>query len=146
MRLINFKCKISGVTFLGIEYHVQNPIKKQKLKKENFLRGLVSDAWETLMFQIYFYNTCLWRFRNIDVSNLFSSTSFFQTNFFNLFLTRQKCFKFTFLKPFLMRQKYLKFTFLYTFERASKSGFLLQKRKFSFIGAHMPNQPYNWVG
>ena len=27
----------------------------------------------------------------------------------------------------------------YTFERASKSSFLLQKRKFSFIGAHMPN-------
>ena len=27
----------------------------------------------------------------------------------------------------------------YTFKRASKSGFLLQKGKFSFIGAHMPN-------
>ena len=27
----------------------------------------------------------------------------------------------------------------HTFERASESGFLLQKRKFSFIGAHMPN-------
>ena len=25
------------------------------------------------------------------------------------------------------------------FERTSKSSFLLQKRKFSFIGAHMPN-------
>ena len=66
-------------------------------------------------FKSIFYNTCLWRFRNIDVSNLFSSTSFFQTNFFNLFLTRQKCFKFTFLKPFLMRQKYFKFTFFKPF-------------------------------
>ena len=27
----------------------------------------------------------------------------------------------------------------YTFERASKSSFLSQKRKFSFIGAHMLN-------
>ena len=27
-----------------------------------------------------------------------------------------------------------------------KSGFLSQKRKFSFIGAYMPNQPYSWVG
>ena len=32
----------------------------------------------------------------------------------------------------------------YTFERTSKSSFLLQKRKFSFIGAHIPNEPYNW--
>ena len=24
--------------------------------------------------------------------------------------------------------------------------FSLQKGKFSFIGAYMPNQPYNWVG
>ena len=32
----------------------------------------------------------------------------------------------------------------YTFKRASKSGFLLQNGKFCFIGAHMPNQPYNW--
>ena len=103
------------MTFIGIEYHVQNRIKKQRTEEGNFIRGLVSDAWETLMFQIYFYNTCLWRFRNIDVSNLFSSTSFFQTNFFNLFLTRQKCFKFTFLKPFLMRQKYFKFTFFKPF-------------------------------
>ena len=31
-------------------------------------------------------------------------------------------------------------------QRPPKSGFLLQKGKFSFIGAHMPNQPYNWVG
>ena len=29
----------------------------------------------------------------------------------------------------------------YTFQRALKSGHLLQKRKFSFIGAHPPNQP-----
>ena len=28
------------------------------------------------------------------------------------------------------------------FERASKSGLLLQKGKFSFIGAHMPNLNY----
>ena len=34
----------------------------------------------------------------------------------------------------------------YTFERASKSGFLSQKGRFSFIGVHMPNWPYNWVG
>ena len=27
-----------------------------------------------------------------------------------------------------------------------KAGFFLQKRKFSFTGAHMPNQPYSWVG
>ena len=27
----------------------------------------------------------------------------------------------------------------YTFERASKGGLLLQKRKFSFVGAHMTN-------
>ena len=27
-----------------------------------------------------------------------------------------------------------------------KSGFSLQKGKFSFIGAYLPNQPYNWVG
>ena len=33
-----------------------------------------------------------------------------------------------------------------TVKRASKSGFSLQKGKFSFIGAYMPNQPYNWVG
>ena len=33
----------------------------------------------------------------------------------------------------------------YTFERASKSGLLLQKRKFIFNAAHMSNQPYNWV-
>ena len=30
-------------------------------------------------------------------------------------------------------------------QRASKSGFLSQKRKFSFIGKHMPNQPYSWA-
>ena len=30
--------------------------------------------------------------------------------------------------------------------RPPKSGFLLQKGKFSLIGAHMTNQPYNWVG
>ena len=29
-------------------------------------------------------------------------------------------------------------------QRASKSGFLSLKRKFSFIGKHMPNQPYSW--
>ena len=28
-------------------------------------------------------------------------------------------------------------------ERASKSGFLFQKEKFCFIGAHMSNKPYN---
>ena len=33
-----------------------------------------------------------------------------------------------------------------TFGRASKSDLLLQRRKFSSVGAHMPNQPYNWVG
>ena len=27
-----------------------------------------------------------------------------------------------------------------------KSGFLSQKGKFSFIGAHMPNKPHNWLG
>ena len=27
-----------------------------------------------------------------------------------------------------------------------KSGFLLQKGKFSFIGAHMANKPYNCMG
>ena len=31
-------------------------------------------------------------------------------------------------------------------QRPPKSGFLLQKGKFSLIGAHMTNQPYNWVG
>ena len=31
----------------------------------------------------------------------------------------------------------------YTVKRAPKSGFSLQKGKFSFIGAYMPNQPYN---
>ena len=34
----------------------------------------------------------------------------------------------------------------YTVKRAPKSGFSLQKGKFSFIGAYLPNQPYNWVG
>ena len=34
----------------------------------------------------------------------------------------------------------------YTVKRASKSGFSMQKGKFNFIGAYMPNQPYNWVG
>ena len=32
-----------------------------------------------------------------------------------------------------------------TVKRAPKSGFSLQKGKFSFIRAYMPNQPYNWV-
>ena len=32
----NFKCKISGVTFLGIEYHVQNRIKKQRTEEGKF--------------------------------------------------------------------------------------------------------------
>ena len=36
MRLKNFKCKISGVTFLGIEYHVQNRIKKQRTEEGKF--------------------------------------------------------------------------------------------------------------
>ena len=27
-----------------------------------------------------------------------------------------------------------------------KAVFFCKKGKFSFIGAHMPNQPYNWMG
>ena len=27
-----------------------------------------------------------------------------------------------------------------------KAVFFCKKRKFSFVGANMPNQPYNWMG
>ena len=35
---------------------------------------------------------------------------------------------------------------VHVWKSIKKRFFFLQKRKFSFIGAHMPNQPYNWVG